>query len=99
MADMDVKAISRERLKSKKPERQASATTVKGAGTDFAATEREKLGTLAGKGLGKSETGAGMPKQEAGEDAGAYGERLRKWREGRKGVTMDHAGSALANKR
>ncbi len=29
----------------------------------------------------KAKKATGMPKQEAGEDAGAYGARLRKWRE------------------
>lgn len=42
----------------------------------------KESGTTAGKGLGLAgKGGSGMPKQEAGESASAYGARLRKWRE------------------
>lgn len=93
MAGMDVDRLSKERLKSKKA--QGGSTTVKGDGTDFAATEREKLGSVGGK-LGTGD--ADMPKQQPGEDFKAFGERMRQFRE-RKRATMDQAGSALANRR
>lgn len=42
-----------------------------------------RAGTTAGSGLGKlGKAQTGMPKQEDGESPSAYGERLRKWREG-----------------
>lgn len=43
-------------------------------------------GTTAGKGLGSlGSASADMPRQNAGEDASAYGERLRAYREKKKG--------------
>lgn len=49
------------------------------------ALAKEKFGSTAGKGLGsKAGSSEGMPKQQEGESAAAYGERLRQWREEQK---------------
>jgi hypothetical protein len=39
----------------------------------------------------KAKSGAGMPKQNPGEDPAAYSARLRKWREGNKASTQASA--------
>ncbi len=46
------------------------------------AADKARLSSTAGTGLGsKGKSLTGAPKQEAGEDAKSYGDRLRKWRE------------------
>jgi len=45
-----------------------------------AAADKEKLTSGLSSGKAAKGGGAGMPKQEIGEDAGAYSERVRKWR-------------------
>jgi len=50
------------------------------------AKDKERVGTTAGKGLGAmGKSTSGMPKQEPGEEASSYAERLRKWRAGQVG--------------
>ena len=52
-----------------------------------------------GVNVGTGDT-AGMPKQsDFGGDAAAWGEAMRKWREGRGGLTAGDAANALAPKR
>jgi hypothetical protein len=96
MAEIDVARASRNRLQKKT---ESGTSSVKGDGTDFAATEREKL--TSGLGSGKTAKGGGsdMPKQNPGEDAGAFGARVAAWRRRKEaGITMDHAAGALAKK-
>jgi hypothetical protein len=80
---MDVRSASRERLRSKN---ESGTASVSGEGSSTDATDRAKFGSLAGKGLGTAESGAGMPKQQPGEDAATFGERVRKWRAQRKAL-------------
>jgi hypothetical protein len=95
VAEIDVAKASRDRLRKKT---ESGTSSVKGDGTDFAATERAKLGSLAGKSLPKG-GGDDMPKQTPGEDASAFGARLSAWRRRKQaGITMDHAAGALAKK-
>ncbi len=46
------------------------------------AQDKARLSSTAGTGLGsKGKSLTGAPKQEPGEDAKSYGEKLRRWRE------------------
>ena len=84
------------RRRSKKEEGGSSG--IKAEKTEMTETEKESLSSVAGKGLGKGETGDDLPKQQPGESLSSFGERMRKARERKRGVTMDQAGGALARK-
>jgi hypothetical protein len=94
---IDTVAASRDRLKSKK----TGGVGGVGAERGDADLSKEKFtsGLSSGKATGGS--GVGMPKQsDFNGDNAAWQEAVRKWREkNRSGATMDHAASALANRR
>lgn len=75
---IDTATASRERLRAKKA--GGGVQTTKGGTADTSATDREDLSDDLGSGKAARGGGAGMPKQEPGEDPAAYGERLRRWR-------------------
>ena len=81
---------------------EGGSSSIKADKTEMTETEKENLGSVAGKNLGAKEASSeGAPKQEPGESLGSFGERMRQYRErqkNKKSATMDQAGAALSRK-